>query len=714
MPSLTLKLPHALSVVTLALLTACGGGGGGGGGTPFFPVGSAPASAPAPEPGPGAGPAPSPAPAYIGGTVAVGAALAGAEVRVLDRNGADSCTVTPLVADDKGAFTCELKSTAAVPLVLVATDPSGLRDAMVSLVTSLPAVGTSGTANISPLTNAIAAQLAPNKDPLALVTDSAALAAIDAGALQAVRANVAQQLADVLTSVGLDPATFDPVSTPFVGGSNTGADKMLDQVRVTFENGSPVLSNVLNPDAAPVPLADAGTAPPAKVAASTAGEFSATELDFLHTGFTACFAVPTATRNGSPACDGLVVDDAPGALTGNATYLSSGQNAETAFGGLIASADMEGARFNRPELLRYTKLQDSRDEAVVNLRFADKNGVPDFRILNVKRFADTSTNGRATNWWLYGNQRTVNAYVRASIRRQEQMLPAAFQEQNNTGPSRFQTGLEIYVARSGYAGSLPNLRYARVKGPGLPDAGLVFADPGNLPQSWMSILNTSGTIPVGPQQFIASSTNLFNLQRSRDITGPDSFALRSNPSIAQAVPAFTNWAHPSMYGQSPSSSWQFDLSKVPSWSRYDFELFTAADSVPATPTDLTPALTFSVRMVTPVVPAAYAATQQWHTIPQSTKALASDGAAAATALTLEWLINPYAQRIESVNAYSFEAFLNVNSASTPVPKGANSRSVVAVGGVFPALTTDHYVTRLLQWRYKVLDGSYKDQTVGFN
>jgi hypothetical protein len=712
MPSSTLKIPHVVSIVTLALLAACGGGGGGGGGASYFPVGAAPAPSPTPAPAPEPGPAA--AVTSIDGTVATGAALAGAEVRILDRNGADSCTVTPLVADDKGAFTCELKSTAAVPLVLVATDPSGLRNPMVSVVTTLPAAGSNATANISPLTTAIAAQLAPNKDPLALVNDPAALAAVDAGALQAVRVNVAKQLADVLTSVGLDPATFDPISTPFVGGSNTGADRMLDQVRVTFENGSPVLSNTLNPDAPSVPLADATTTAPATVAASTAGDFSVTELDFLQTGFTACFAVASAPRSSSPACDGLVVDDAPAQQTGSASYLHSGLDAAASFGGLIASPDMDGARFNRPELLRYTKQQDSRDEAVVNLRFTDKNGVPDNRILVVKKFANTATTARNTNWWLYGNHRTVNAYVRASIRRQEQLLPAAFQEQYATGPSRFQSGLEIYVARPGYGPSLPNLRYARVKGPGLPDAGLVLADPGELPQSWLSILNTSGTIPAGPQQFVANSINLFNLQRSRDITGPDAFALRPNPSIAQATPAYTNWAHPAMYGELPSANWKFDLSKVPGWSRYEFELFTAVDADPATPTTLTPALSFSLRMVTPVVPAAHAATQQWHTIPQSTQALASNGAPEATTLTLEWLVNPYAERIESVNVYSNDGTRAVNSASTSVPKGASSRSVVAVGGSFAALTTSQYVSRTLQWRYKMLDGSYKDQTEGFN
>ena len=684
--------PHTLAISAALAMAACGGGGGHNEGD---------------------GAPPTPKSAVIRGTAATGAAMVDAQIRVTDRNGAAACTQNPLQANATGAFACELQPSAAAPLVLVATDPAGLSEPQVSLATTLPGAGQEGTVNISPLTTAIAAQVAPNKDPLALAGNSAALAAVDAGALATVRANVVSQLAGVLTSLGLDPASFDPISTPFVGGTNTGADGLLDQVRVRFENGAPMLSNVLNPDAAPVPMAGTTSAPP--VAAATVSGFSVTELDIVKTAFERCFAVPSAARFSSDACDDLVVNDANPALTGGATYLHNGFDRAQSFDALLNSSDMDGARFNRPELLRYTPLPGG-DEAIVNLRFADRNGVGDNRVLVLKKFTGTDTAGRTSAWWLYGNQRAVNAYVRASIHKQEQFLPAQYQQQYNVGPSRFQTGLEFYVARSGSPGqSLSNLRYVRITGPGLPTAGLVLADPGSLPQDWMAIHNANGTIP-GDAQPGTSSNNIFYLQRSRDIQGPDAFALRANPSVGQPTTSFNNWAHPSMYGEAPNAAWQFDLGKVPAWSRYDFELFTAADGNPATPTTPVPALTFRASLPTPVVPAAYAATQQWHDQPASTRALVTDGAPAAATLNLEWLINPYAQRVYSVNAYTFDSStsMTVNSASTPVPKGASSQEVRAVGGTFPALTTSHLVSRRLQWRYKMLDGSYKDQTLNFN
>ncbi|KQP22564.1 hypothetical protein ASF43_01185 [Pseudorhodoferax sp. Leaf267] len=644
--------------------------------------------------------------------MATGAALAGAAVVVTDRTGTSACTASPVLADPAGAYRCTLVPSAAAPLLLVATDPAGLVEPMVSLTTAVPAAGQVGTANVSPLTTAIVAQLAPNRDAFALARDPALVAALDPASVNAVKANVVRQLAAVISSVQLDPATFDFVSTPFVGGSNTGADSLLDQVRVTFENGVPVVANVLTPGAAPVALADATTTSAPAVGATTVTGFSITELDVFKTAFEACFAVPSATRPDSAACDGLFVDDAPSASTGGATYRNSGYDTEGSFGALVASADMDGAKFNRPELLRYTVMNDGRDQAVINLRFADKNGVGDNRILTVKKFPGTQSATRTSAWWLYGNQRTVNAYVRAAIRKQEQLLPEAFHAQYDVAPSRYQTGLEIFIARPGRGPNSEGLRYARVKGPGLPDAGLVYADANGLPHNWMTIFNTTGVIPA-TQQFANGAQNIFYLQRTLGIVGSDAFNLRTNPYQASPTPQFLFWAHPTMYGEAPSASWRFDLSKVPSWSRYAFELFYAA---PDGSTEPTPRVTFSSSIVTPVVPAAYAATQQWHEIPAATRALASDGAPAASTVTLDWVINPYAQRVDSVNVYSYsDATGTVNSPSITVGKSASSQAATASGGgQFPALTTSFYTSRTLQWRYKILDGSYKDQTVQFN
>jgi hypothetical protein len=701
---------RALQYAAFVLAAGLAGCGGGDDAAPVAATPSAPAPAPGPAPSPAPEPPPQPTAATLSGTVATGAALDGAAVAITDRTGANACSNAPLTADATGAYQCTLAATAAAPLLLVATDPAGLRDPLVSLSTSLPGAGQDATVNLSPLTTAIATLLAPNRDVFAFVRDPAVLAAVDAPAYAATRANVVRQLADVLTSLGLDPATFDPVSTAFVGGTNTGADQLLDQVRVVFENGSPVLSNVLTPAAAPVPMATSTTNEPPRVAASAATGFSVAELDIFKTKFEACFAVPAGNRESAEACDGIVVDDAPANLTGGATFLNRGFTASEFFGGLMAASDMDGARFNRPVLMSYNPGTNGRAVAVINLKFTDKNGVGDNRILAAVKYPGTETAARPSAWWLQGNQRAVNTYVRPAIRLQEQTLAEAFQAQYDVGTSRYQTGLDIFIARSGFGPNSAGLRYARVKGPGLPTAGLVFADPRGLPQNWMSILNATGTIPVD-EQVTTTSNNIFYLQRSRGLTGADAFAIRPNPNIAGPTPNFNQWAHPAMYGETPSADWRFDLSRVPAGSRYTFELFYAAS--PSDPTEATPSRTVTASMDIPVVPAAFAATQSWHEIPAATRALASAGAPAAQTLNLAWTINPFAERVESINVYSFGSAV-INSPSTVVPKGASSQTATAADGKqFPALTTDYRVGRTLQWRYKMLDGSYKDQTVQF-
>jgi len=680
-----------MPVLALALVLAgCGSGGDGGGGVTAAPAGAA----------------------VLAGTVATGAALVGGTVTITDRTGAAVCTNAPLTTGTAGEYSCTVSATAQAPFVIAVVDPAGLVRPMVSLVTAPPAGGQTGTANVSPLTTAIVAQVAPNSDAFALAADPALVAALDLGNFDAVKRNVVAQLAAVLASVGVDAQSFDPVTTPFTGGSNRGVDAMLDQVRVTFENGRQVLTNVLNPDQS-VPLADAGTAAPAAVPVSAAGSgFSPAELDFASTRFAACFAVPSATRDGSTACQDIVVDDAPPALTGGATYLHSGFGVDQAFGPLLANPAMDNAKFNRPEMLRYTKRSDGRDEAVVNVKFTRKDGVPDNRILVVKKFPGTA-GARGTDWWVYGNQQNLNFRVRAALRQQEQTVAEGSQAPFWT-PSRYQSGLEIFIARpcTNVQAACPNsagIWYVRVKGPGLPTNGLVYSDTSLPPaaQAWMSMLNADGNIPAGAQVTTPGSNNIFYLQQSQGVSGTAAFAVRPNPGVAQSTPPDRAWAHPAMYGETPSAAWTFDLGRVPAWSQYTFEVFRNGQT--------TTTETYSTRILTPVVPAASGAIGQWHAIPSTVKGLASAGAPEANSLGLAWEINDFAQRIESMQVYTFTNGSRVNSASTTVPPGASSGTVTAVGGVFPALgAAQADRQRQLQWRYKMLDGSYKDQTVTYN
>ena len=140
-----------LSCIAGAMLLAvsgCGGGGGGGSAGGFFPP-----AASTPEP-----PPPPPATATtLSGVAATGAPFANAVVTVTDATGAAVCTAE---TDAKGTYVCMLPPGTKAPLAIRA-----LRD---DQVIYSAAAGTSGIANITPLTTVVVSRLSPNGDPAGL------------------------------------------------------------------------------------------------------------------------------------------------------------------------------------------------------------------------------------------------------------------------------------------------------------------------------------------------------------------------------------------------------------------------------------------------------------------------------------------------------------------------------------------------------------------
>ncbi|NJM44059.1 MAG: hypothetical protein HC858_08975 [Brachymonas sp.] len=368
----------ALAAVSAALLiSACGGSGGSGGGTPpTIPTAES---------------------ATILGTAAIGAAMVNANVRIVDRTGASACSNDPITTDATGAYRCVLTANSVAPFAIVATDPTGLLNPLSSILTTKPVVGSQSTSNITPLTTAIVAQLDPNKDAFSLLNNPSALASVSTDTLASITSNVIAQLGSVVATTNLGSANnFNPFSTPFVGGSGTGADQVLDQIRVTFDNGTPHLSNVLNPNVPSVPMAGTTTAPAVTISV-VASTFSMAELAFAKTELERCFAVPAsqrATTNNNliasvaTACQDFVVDDAPLSAKGADVFLNSGYSAQSHFYNLLTSSAMDNAQFNLPELMRYTPKSDGKDEALINIKFRDNAGFINNQILVAKNILD--------------------------------------------------------------------------------------------------------------------------------------------------------------------------------------------------------------------------------------------------------------------------------------------------------------------------------------
>lgn len=700
-----------LLLANISALVACGGGGGG-------------AAAPTPTPT---------SESVLSGTAAIGAAAVGFQVQIRDRTGADACVTAPALTDENGAYRCQLRSAAQAPLAIVTLDPAGLVSPMVSLLPALPAAGATATANVTPLTTAIAAQAAGAGGSAALIEDPSRLASLDLAALALIRANVVLQLSSVLTSIGIDATSFDPFTTPFVGGSGAGADALLDQVRVSFDNGTPHLSNALNPEAPPVPLADAGTSsPPALTTSVVVGTFSMAELDFAKTELERCLAVPAATRapapdvpnrrltTVAPECQGFVasIGLAPNV---DVEFLNNGSRWRAYFYSLLGDDSMDGARFNRPELMRYITRTDGRDEAVLNIKFVDKSGFPGNRILSAKKFPGSRAEGD-TQWWLIGNQRDTDASITTDIRRRDQTI-TDFETFQNAGGGRYDNGLRIAVRRGSL--DVPNnpnagIWYVRVRGPGLPTAGMVLADlPGVATSELMGFLRADGVIPAGLQQLAgAGATSVLRLQRTLGLESSAATTLRPNPGVTDALPSSLNFAHPTMYGAEPSSTWMLDVSGVVSWASYTFEAFDGSSTT-------APARSWTARLVAPLVPVDRAGYLPWHGRGTRTTQFLTLGAPAVGTVTVDWINNPLAERVQTVWAQSY---LNSSNTGNPtisdevfsdfvtVPRGATSALVTAdgAGAQWQSLVPPTTTSRIVTLQYQMLDGSRKQEQRFFN
>lgn len=675
--------------------------------------------------------------ATLTGTAVIGAALSGGVVQVLDRTGNTVCSNAPVATSSSGVYACELTKSSQAPMVLVISDPQGLFAPLVSLVASKPAPGASSTVNATPLTTAIATQMDPSaeaKSAQSFVRSPAILASLDLSALEIVKTNLVTQLAGVLTSLKIPVGSFDPVSTPI----EAGADGVLEQVRVTFDaNGAPQLSNILNPAVAPVSMAGTSTASISPVTVSaivtTPGEtptFRLAELDILKEELERCFAVPAATR--APGADfvnrrlsdtqdvaqecGSFAASAGDPEAVDIDFLHNGYRGNSYFFGLLTSPSMDNARFT-PELTRLILRGDGRHEAVLNIKFVDGTAArtPGNRLLVAKKFPGSREEGQS-QWWLVGNQRPLDAFVRTSVTQREQVIPSAILDSDprfsNAFRSRVEVGLQIFVHRpnNGTTVNNPNnpnntVRFVRVRGPGLPAAGLVYADVvASDGRTSMSILNTTGVIPTSPQ-LTNNVGDVFRMERTRGIGS--TATLRGNPSVDVANILSPNWAHPTMYGQAPSSDWRADISGMVAWASYTFEAFCASAT--------TPCYTFAAPLGNDLPSATLGARLPWANLTPASLAGLSGGAVATNSLNVAWMAPANAERITTAYVQGFTPSSFVDGFAS-VPSGSTAQNVTANGNsAFPAISmSSNQASRAIRLQYGMLDGTSKEQWVQFN
>jgi len=433
-----------------------------------------------------------PASTTLSGTVATGAAFAGAALTVFDQTGAKVCEVTTTA---EGTYSCSLPAGTKAPLVIQA-----VRDDLTLYSTT--ASTATGTTNVTPLTTIIVAQLSPNGDPSQLAAAIQADAgAVTAGSIGEQVAKLVAALQPLLSALNL---SIDPMSGEFTA-NGTGQDRVLDAINVSVRPDGTAANIEITvkalptgEDSPPVSIvfrsgdAVIATLPPVDTASLVSPPTPAM-VQALLDRINACYALPLAQRVDSPiepdgnaygsaanvvapACRTLFVGDDPG------NFVSAGAPV-----GRVSS----GARRSFESLFRTgpTNLKHDRGnfeyfhangDIALTYRWTDVIGNTDNDVFNAK-IVDGALK-------LTGNSHTYRAAVRPQLEKKDYL-----KHQN------------LVFHSVGYAISIDNVR----DGNGDPVLSKVVATTASLPGKELVLVPKTGlnTLVLTPDGTAGSALN---------------------------------------------------------------------------------------------------------------------------------------------------------------------------------------------------------------
>jgi hypothetical protein len=531
------QLTLALSLLSAAILSACGGGGGSS--TANLPI-------------------------TVTGTAATGAPLAGAAVRVYDSTG--SLVLSDGVVGADGTYRVTIPAGKQGPFIFVADDG----DQQFASVYN----DTAGTnVNITQLTNLLAASLSSSGDPTRLPAELAArTTAITEASYAAKVEGLKTVVAPLLAAVGVTgttAASFDPVKTPFTANGR-GLDKALDVLEVAITPGQTnakvelTVKTSLNEDdtnPANVKTFQVGagsTAPSAlpTISASDLPDDGTSELmQQLLDKLTACFAVPlssrvTATATAAShitaqACKDVFINGDPSQYLSNGSLVSKTGH----FQGLFTAS--VPVTFSRPKFFGAVRTSQANGpqagDMLIGYRWRDDYGNFQYERVMVRK---TTTNPARLeivgNRYLYDSAVTPYAQLRQFI-------------QDST-TNYYSVGYSPYIARRLYSytptggGAARNKYISKVTVTTPTGRSLLFCN--RTGYSWL---------------VLAKQTNSPTCATTDNMTGTSFVRLRSeyankdttptnHPRVKDANVAFvaTDWTEDELEAVKTYSAWKFE------------------------------------------------------------------------------------------------------------------------------------------------------------
>jgi hypothetical protein len=652
---------YSLAAVAAATLAACGGGGGGDNSTQATPAAGDTNS-------------------YLDGTAAYGEPLAQAKITIADANG----KTVNVTTDANGHYKADITGLKA-PLLITVTASSG--DAVRvyhSLVGDDTAAGSTGHANVTQLTDAITALASSDGSTPGEFANVDKLKGLDPAKLQKAKDLVKTVLKDVATALG--NVSYDPVTSTFTADGTSSGDKLLDMVKVSIDQNGITLRvvGVSTTDSATSPasntavtIKDTTATAPASLPAPTVTD-NITVFDAWVTAVNKCLALPQAQRVSTDA------NGVPTAFLGDCAkvsgfptnYLRNGYTLLQYWGGQLRSWIPDGAVMGRPEVLGFFKNDAGDDTAVVRLSYSSPKGGGSY----------FETAHKVSGVWLIeGNQRKYDAGISFRIVRSADASTYPFTPP--TGPdagknvgwfNAYSPRIHMTFNQSGPNGA--DVYAVRVKGPGLPAAGIVLARSSSCGTGdYLATYSNDGSLPPAP----ALGTTVLPTPTSAT-SNRYTLGVAQNGTAYTGTDFYNEWRGRNANG-TPSTSKDnmiapapgVDLTTIPPLARYVFEVFKTGSS--------TAADTFAVRAVTRPVSAEFAAKLPWADPTadalQYVKPTNTTLAAALDSASLSWTVPAGGPPVGS--AYLYGAGLDGSTfrrmqADTPVKAlGDTSLTVIA-------------------------------------
>jgi hypothetical protein len=444
----------AVGALTLSLLAACGGGGSGASTVSVPPTTAA----------------------SIGGTVAVGNALVGANVTLIDATG-KSATAT---SGANGSYSIPLTGMTA-PFLLVAIDPSGNNAPMYSVTASVPTNSSAPlVANVTPLTTAVTAELTIDGNPLDLTTPATLAAQVTPTAVNNALVALNTVLTPILSANSVSAASFNPISQSFTP-NQTGADAVIDSVTVTpAASGGLQLASVSAP----------GTAIALNTSTSTSTQLTATGptagyLASLLSTLGQCLSGTTS------ACSSAID---PG-------YLENGYSGTTGFEQFHATLSASGSTVTGAKTLVYWPAGQSPlpnitgPSALVRIFYTSPAGQQNFALTVVQQVQTAA----GPVWDIIGNQQAFDISINSFVTQRVFLDPA------DANGSRDESGLNINATYGTGSVNPTNVNAVNVTGPGLPSGGVWLEQRSGTGNDELAL--TSKAVISAPTSAVTSSSN---------------------------------------------------------------------------------------------------------------------------------------------------------------------------------------------------------------